>query len=188
MTKETEVKFKVEKKDVITSKLRKSNFGREDMYHERNIIFDKDGEMKETDRLIRFRKIKNSLSKEIFTYKGPRENNGKTREEIEFETDVKKLMSIFKKLGYSPEFKYEKRREVWRKGNVKIVIDELPFLKTFMEIEGAEKDIERTARKLELSMDRAITDTYMELFERYRKENDVDEDFLVWDSFTIEDL
>lgn len=185
MPKETEVKFRVDSKEEIVSRLEKIGFSRGDEYRERNLVVDKGGTLKDSDKLLRFRRIENTKTEEVFTYKGPREGSLKTREEIEFETDIRKLLKIFSRLGYEAQFKYEKIREVWKRGDLEVMIDDLPFLGLFVEIEGEEKDIEELAKSFQFSMNESITETYLELFAEYKSKNDIDRENLVWEDFEL---
>ena len=57
---------------------------------------------------------------------------------------------------------YEKRRETWQLGKTEIVIDELPF-GLFMEIEGAERNIQDVESKLAIKRLRSEASTYPQL-------------------------
>ena len=73
-------------------------------------------------------------------------------------------------LGFAPAWRYEKRRQTWELGSVGILVDEVPFMGNFIEIEGTEEKIEETASKLGLDMKDAITKDYGQLFRDYLKE------------------
>ncbi len=188
MGEETEVKIKIDSKELISSKLTEAGLSKVHDYHERNIVIDKDGKMKDSDKLLRLRTMDDGKSDEVFTYKGSRSGDLKTREEIEFSIDIEKLSKVFDRLGYSTAFKYEKKRQVWKGDKLEVVIDELPYLGLFIEIEGGEEDIVDLLEELGLSSKEKITETYLELFESYKEENEVESDFLVWENFDIEDM
>ncbi len=76
----------------------------------------------------------------------------KKEEEIEvsFSTDISTFQNILKKMGYSQRDSYERYRETYRLGDVKITLDEFPF-GYLLEIEGSETDIQETMKKMSLS-------------------------------------
>ncbi len=71
------------------------------------------------------------------------------REDETVVNDPNAMKKILGALGFKPSLLYEKRRETWTLGKIEIVIDELPF-GLFMEIEGSEKGIRSTERKIGL--------------------------------------
>ena len=59
----------------------------------------------------------------------------------------------------------ESRRETWRFGDAEIMIDEWPWLATFIEIEGpSEKAVKNTAEKLGFDWSNAITGSIMAVY------------------------
>jgi len=91
----------------------------------------------------------------------------KVRQELETGVaDVAVLETIFGHLGYRPALRYEKVRETWQWHDVAVCLDRLPFGR-YLEIEGPAGSIPPAAAVLGLSMDRALTATYHELFQAY---------------------
>jgi adenylate cyclase class 2 len=87
----------------------------------------------------------------------------KHQREDETEVDDPEAMElILDALGFTPALVYEKRRETWRLGKTEIVVDELPF-GLFMEVEGAENDIQKVESKLAIKGLKTETATYPQL-------------------------
>ena len=109
--------------------------------------------------------------KSRLTFKGPVQPSVmKLRDE--FETivgDGVVLLRVFEELGFHVWFRYEKYREEFAAEDVIIAIDETPF-GTFVEIEGGEENIHRTAAALGKSAKDYIIDSYRGLFLQHREE------------------
>lgn len=136
-------------------------------YFEQNIVFDTpEGKLKSNKFLLRLRKKGN---KNIVTFKRPAHesaSNYKIREETEVEvSDFENMKRIFTGLGYEVVFIYEKVREEFQKGDVKVMADETP-IGNFIEIEGPREAIDRTARELGYGKSDYITDNYRTLFRK----------------------
>jgi adenylate cyclase, class 2 len=101
----------------------------------------------------------------LLTFKGPPQPGPmKLREEVEtVVADGQALMAILQALGLSVCFRYEKYREEFALEDVVIAIDETP-VGVFIEIEGAEQSIEKTAQGLGRVPGEYITDSYRALF------------------------
>lgn len=105
-------------------------------------------------------------TRHVVTYKGPRQAGElKRREEIEFEvSDADLAGQLLANLGYQPELSFEKRRETWSLGGCEVVLDELPLLGSFVEIEGPSADaIEAVRRILGLGEAPLVSDSYIAL-------------------------
>ena len=136
---------------------------------ETNQTFDlPSGELRRGDRLLRLR---SAGGRWIVTFKGPpaREATHKTREEIETEvSDGPAFAQILQALGYQPGFAYEKFRTTF-KGTDEIgivTLDETP-IGNFLELEGPEYWIDRTALQLGFGTADYITASYGTLYEEY---------------------
>lgn len=84
------------------------------------------------------------------------------REEETEVADADAMHAILEALGFTPALVYEKRRQTWVVGRAEVVIDELSF-GLFMEIEGAEEEIEAAERELGIDSFPAEHSTYPEL-------------------------
>lgn len=98
------------------------------------------------------------------------------RDEYEFEIETHKIesvRSIFRVLGYSVEHIFEKKRYKLETINrCEFVVDELPF-GYFIELEGEEKDIEKSIKELNLKGNKKINGAYLKLWEKYKKDNNL---------------
>lgn len=99
--------------------------------------------------------------KNYLSYKKPLTRKG-IKKEIEFETEIKNAKEatfILKEIAYFPVSAYTRYRTIWKKGNVKIFLDEFSFGK-FVEIEGNRKDIIKIAGQVGFHMKDNITKSY----------------------------
>lgn len=131
---------------------------------ERNWLYDHpERSLAAADKLLRLRESR----RVSLTFKGPRhESEYKKREELEIEfPDASSAASLLKAVGFVMWFYYEKMRETWKLGAAEVVLDELPHLGLFVEIEApTEAEIEEVVRKLKLPHD-YITSTYVEMLD-----------------------
>lgn len=173
MKKEIELKFKIDKPNLIQKKLKQIGGKFIGRVFEKTIRFEtKNNDLKKQGKFLR---IRTGFKNEI-TFKrklGKSEKDFREREEIEVEiSDPKKMKMILENLGFTKKLIMEKYREKWQLGNVEVVVDRLPF-GNFIEIEGNKKEIEKTAKLLSLSLADGITDTYWGLWENYRKKKSI---------------
>ena len=169
---EIEIKIKIENTSIedTREKIIKNDFRSiEPRALEQNIVFDTPGKKLKTNNfLLRLRKKGN---KSTVTFKQPVKKSlssahYKIREETEVEVlDFEEMRKIFTGLGYEPVFIYEKYREVFQKGNVCLMVDETP-IGNFIEIEGTEEAIDRTARELRYGKSDYIINNYRTLFRK----------------------
>ena len=156
MRTEIEAKLKVESHKEVIEKL--DELGAEflaEQLQEDSYFDDADRTLTETDRCLRLRQLLVGKSERFFlTYKGAKEKDEfKKRQEIEIEIkgadSVEKLLSA---LAYEKVLVFEKRRRIWRLGDCKVALDELPLLGNFVEIEGPDdKKIAAIQRNLGLA-------------------------------------
>ena len=83
------------------------------------------------------------------------------------------MEQIIRALGYQPSFRYEKFRSEWTDGNGHVVLDETP-IGDFGEIEGKPDWIDQIAKKLEITDDKFITQSYTELFFAWQRKTGSD--------------
>jgi adenylate cyclase class 2 len=132
---------------------------------ERNLRLDTPkGDFAKAQRVLRLRQDDQAR----VTYKdNTRSENGVVmRTEIEFSTDdFEVTRKLFEALGYQVSVIYEKYRQVYRIGDVELMIDELP-IGNFIEIEAPNAVlIEGVAQMLGLNWSRSIKTNYLGLFE-----------------------
>lgn len=149
---------------------------------EQNVVFDAaDMKLRRSGLMIRLRRAGKIGT---LTFKGPSQpGRHKTREELETEVDDPDTMQlILARLGYHPVFRYEKFREEYeRRGeHGAITLDETP-IGNFLELEGAAKWIDRTARELGFSRADYITRSYGNLYLAYCREHGLNPSDMIFD-------
>jgi adenylate cyclase class IV len=78
------------------------------------------------------------------------------------------LLALLARLGFVETVVYEKRRETWQVGVCEVVLDELPQLGWFAEIEGPSESAVRECRtKLALDSEAIAPESYVELAARH---------------------
>lgn len=100
------------------------------------------------------------------TWKGPRKPGPlKVREEIEtVVTDARVMLQLLRHLGFDCLLRYQKRRETYALPPCEVVLDELPLLGWFAEIEGPSvAEVSATAARLGLDKLDPVTDSYVDL-------------------------
>jgi predicted adenylyl cyclase CyaB len=116
--------------------------------------------------------------------KGPRQKaQFKMREETEFSADdsgaVRKMLE---NLGYQLTLSFEKRRETWAFSGCEVALDELPYLGTYVEIEGksasdvtAARDVSAARDKLGLADLPLISIGYVSILARYLEQHQIND-------------
>ena len=111
------------------------------------------------------------------TYKHPPEHSeegARYKVRVEHETEVleaEETVRILTALGFHQVWRYQKHRQSYQLGDVRVELDELPFA-TFIEFEGEPAAIDAAARRLGFGADDYITATYRDLFCELRGSND----------------
>jgi len=113
----------------------------------------------------------------VLTYKGPPAPGGSHKKRPEIEVDVSDgatLEEILRQIGYQPIFRYQKFRTEYAQDahRGKIMLDETP-IGNFLEVEGAPRWIDRTARLLGFSSADYITSSYGFLYLTYCREHGI---------------
>jgi adenylate cyclase class 2 len=135
-----------------------------DLHEEVNDLFD------DTERRLSARgaalRLRRAGGRNILTYKGPARfvSGVKVREERETEVlDGEAARAILAGLGFSPTFRYEKRREEWLYEGCAVALDETPIGR-FVEVEGEPTAIRRAVAALSLDFSEAIPYSYARLY------------------------
>lgn len=169
---ETEVKLRVRDLTAVRRKIRALGFVQVQARHfESNTLFDfADLCLRKARCLLRLR---HANRKSVLTYKGPPEGtrNYKTRREIEIAvSDGDSARAILAGLGMREVFRYEKYRTVFAQRTAQraahgsaLVIDESP-VGNFLELEGSESWIDRTAVRLGYCREDYIIASYAALY------------------------
>jgi adenylate cyclase class 2 len=82
--------------------------------------------------------------------------SGAHEHEVEV-SDFDTMLEILKEMGLPPKTFQESKRETWTLGDVEIVLDEWPWLNTYIEIEGPTEDaVRRTAEEMGFDWEDAV--------------------------------
>ncbi len=169
---EIEYKFRLDDPAPYRERLRAAGAELGGRFHESDHIFDTaDCRLLAADCGLRLRTRRPcedpaAAPVHTLTYKGPRDGGvPKTRAEVETGVaDSAALRTILGSLGYQEVVAYEKQREVWRWGGCVVMLDQLPRLGWWLEIEGPDgATIERTRAALGLDAAAPARETYVEL-------------------------
>jgi adenylate cyclase, class 2 len=171
---EIEVKFKIADPEEFSRRLAKAGAKLIKSGFERNIKYDRNGELHKKKELLRLRDYAGEadITHKRKTKAEAGHKGFKVREEtvvnIESFERGKKLLEM---LGYEKDWIYEKKQQVWVLDGIEVFVDELPQIGNFIEIEGSPEEIRKTAAKLGLHMKDASSSNYGEEYESYRKKN-----------------
>ena len=173
MAQEIEAKMRVADLDSMRKRLVGQGAVRAGSELETNIYFDTPGgSLRQSGKGLRIRIAVQESGENhcTMTFKGPLlPSELKTREEIEFTiSDAQSAQQLLERLGFPPTLTFEKRRETWQLGGCSVALDLLPYLGTYMEIEGPGDDqVMEVRRSLGLSEEPLISTAYVSLLARY---------------------
>ncbi|UCD56713.1 MAG: class IV adenylate cyclase [Candidatus Hydrogenedentota bacterium] len=171
MPMEIELKIRLEDLGGLRASLRPAGAIFEGRILERNWLYDHpERRLAHADKLLRLREDRQVH----LTFKGPRQQSTyKEREELELEfPDTSSARSLLEAVGFVKWFYYEKIRETWRLGSCEVVLDELPELGLFVEIEApTREEIEKVIKQLRVSRDH-IASTYVEMLYEFSRQVD----------------
>lgn len=123
--------------------------------------------LRQSRHLLRLRDFAGAAT---LTWKGtPAPGPHKSREELETTLgDPAAFHQILLRLGYQPQFRYEKYRTTFHlPGQPGLaVLDETP-IGCFLELEGSPEWIDKNSLALEFTVDMYITESYASLYARY---------------------
>ena len=170
---EIEAKMAVDSFDPVRARLRSVGARRMGERFEVNTFFDTEARSLlaagEGLRVRMERDVATGRERNVITWKGPVQTGAlKSREELEFEVGSRDAaVALLGKLGYARTLEFEKRRELWRLGACEVVLDELPGLGKFVEVEGPDEAAVMSAReRLGLADRPLIKDGYATLVSR----------------------
>lgn len=108
-----------------------------------------------TDSWVR---VRDEGDKVTLTFKQTTEKEFGGAKEIEVIVgDYDKTIAIFLAMGLEVHTDQETRRETWRHEDTEVVLDEWPWLNSFIEIEaGSEQDVMNTAKALRFDWNDAV--------------------------------
>src|SRR5687768_3995745 len=139
---EIEAKMAVPDLDVVRARLRELGAQRAGRNLETNTFFDtEDRSLLAADEGLRLRRnlnVDTHADEHVITYKGPRQHGLlKSRDEVEVTVGSSEDASqLLERLGFVRMLSFEKRRESWKLGGCKVELDELPYIGSFVEVEG----------------------------------------------------
>lgn len=116
---------------------------------------------------VRVRILKNGG---LLTQKGDcLKSKYKKRQEFQVKVnDPKILLQIFNKMGFSETRHIEKVRETYHYHGASILLDRLPFMGYFVEIEGTPKKIDRITKSLGFNQKDGMKESYSDFFNTYK--------------------
>ena len=166
---EVEIKFLVHDAEALVGSLQSAGFHQQTpSTFEANTLYDNhSGDLRRAGEVLRLRVYGDRWK---LTHK-TRGTASKHKTRVEHETAVangEEMHAILTALGFSPSFRYEKYRAEWTDGAGEIVIDHTP-IGDLAEIEGTPEWIDRTAKLIGISEGDYITDSYAELFLRWKQ-------------------
>lgn len=130
---------------------------------EDNVLFDRVQEpLAPKEQVLRLRRVD---ERAVLTYKAPVAGEHRHKVRVEYESAVAEpdaVASILAALGFTPRWRYQKFRTVFRTGGVEICLDETP-LGCFVELEGAPDEIDRAAKRLGFSPSDYVLGSYRDL-------------------------
>jgi adenylate cyclase class 2 len=130
------------------------------------------GSLRQSDQILRLRRMSSAEEGQhaMVTYKGCASREVyKSREEIEFDvSDPDAFALVLERLGYSPGFRYEKYRTMFKAYGEPglITIDETP-IGVYLELEGPQAWIDSTAARLGFAPGRFLTVSYAALYREH---------------------
>jgi adenylate cyclase class 2 len=171
---EIEVKFRVRDLKALEAQLSQLGFRcKTPRTFERNILFDTPAhELRATRQILRLRRYGDRW---VLTHKQTTPNDSpeaRHKERIETETvveDGEAVASIFRVLGYTSTFVYEKWRSEWADSEGHCVLDETP-IGQYAELEGPREWIDRTLATLHVDQADVTLLSYGRLFEQWQKQ------------------
>jgi adenylate cyclase class 2 len=171
---EIEVKFRVRDLKALEAQLSQLGFRcKTPRTFERNILFDTPArELRATRQILRLRRYGDRW---VLTHKQTTPNDSpdaRHKERIETETaveDGEAVASIFRVLGYTSTFVYEKWRSEWADSEGHCVLDETP-IGQYAELEGPREWIDRMLATLHVDQADVTLLSYGRLFEQWQKQ------------------
>jgi adenylate cyclase class 2 len=166
-----EIEVKVRIKDPASVRQAILNSGAElekERHPEENTLFDLPSRVL-TEKRCALR-LRRAGRKVFLTFKGAPQKSRRFKVRDEHETEVrneKGTREILRALGFVAVFRYEKSRTTFRRGRLKVSLDETAA-GVFLEFEGERSDIVRYARTLGFSSEDLIKQDYVEILQQGR--------------------
>ena len=179
---EIEAKLRLQDVEAMHARLAELEAVRDREIHETNTYFDlPEGRLKSTDQGLRIRverEVEAQRTRTLITHKGPR-SHGKFKSRTETETVVENARTaeaLLVALGYHRLLTFEKRRTRYLLGDCRVEIDTLPYLGTFIEIEGdRDEAVTGVLEQLGLSGQPLIRASYVAMLSAHLREQGLEE-------------
>ena len=175
---EVEAKLRLSDPEVMHARLVEHGAAHDRDILETNTYFDRaDGDLKSSDQGLRIRVEVDQATGEsqtILTHKGPRAHGRlKSRSETEVGvSDARAGAEMLSALGYEPVLTFEKQRTRYLLDGCRVEIDTLPYLGTFVEIEGGtDEDVTALQDKLGLGDEPLIRASYIAMLVTHLQEH-----------------
>jgi adenylate cyclase class 2 len=171
---EIEAKLKVAAHEPVREALRRASAEHLRTVLETNHVFDSaDGSLRRRGCGLRVRSCRSpdgGAAGTTLTFKGPvQPGEFKTREEIELQIEpAERTIALLRALGFERFLLFQKRRESWRLDDATVMLDEVPRLGLYVEIEGPSAErVQRVRSVLGLADEPHIRDSYLALLARH---------------------
>jgi adenylate cyclase, class 2 len=167
-----EIEVKVRVKDAASMRRALLDSGAQverERYPEENMLFDLPSRILTAQRCAL--RLRRAGRKAFLTFKGAPQKSRRFKVRQEHETEVrneKEMRQILRALGFVAVFRYEKSRTTFRRGRLKIALDETAA-GVFCEFEGERSDIVKYARSLGFSSADMIKQDYVEILRQGRE-------------------
>ncbi len=159
---EIEQKFRLKNPAELRSRLKRLGARKLSGGLECNDFYDFKGELRRKKSILRLRKKPGGKS--FLTLKGPLlKAKFSKRLELETAVDFGSTQAILQTIGFRRVFSYRKSREEYRLHQCFVVVDYVPRLGNFFEIEGKEKNIRWLIKELGVNMAHRENRTYLEM-------------------------
>jgi adenylate cyclase class 2 len=174
---EIEAKMAVANLETVRARLRDAGAEHAGAILETNTFFDTDDRsLLAADEGLRLRRnvdVASGAQEHVITYKGPRQHGAlKTRDEVEVTVGSgEDAVQLLERLGFVRMLAFEKRRDSWRLGGCKVELDEVPYLGSYVEVEGPTEDLVlRVREQLGLADRPIVKSSYVALLMGYLQE------------------
>ena len=168
---EIEVKFRVKDRGALEARLKALGARPGSRDDETNVLYDDaEGRLRTEGCALRLRTVGR---RGLLTFKGLPKISGGIKKRLEWESEVEApeaVAAILEALGFSPSFRYEKRRTTWTFASgarALVVVDETP-LGLFAEIEGEDAAVRALAGRLGVGEEEFLTESYVGLWTKAR--------------------
>ena len=167
-----EIEVKVRVTDAAAMRqaiLRSGALLEKERYREENTLFDLRSRALTSKKCAL--RLRRAGRKFFLTFKGAPQKSRRFKVREEHETEIrneKALRKILHSLGFVAVFRYEKSRTVFRKGRLRISLDETAA-GVFCEFEGERSDIVRYGRSLGFAPAEMIKQDYVQILQQQGK-------------------